>query len=107
MFGETRNHKALSPGDVGTRIEHLMELQDFWNTAYGILTAKNTWHSTVEIERAKQLQTALDLLQNVLEKEYNFTIYAIEINDLPKNAKEIPDAKKDGPTDLGGYRNTV
>ena len=107
MFGESRNHKALSHGDVGTRIEHLMELQDFWSTAYSIMTAKNTWPSTIEIERAKQLQTALDLLQNVLEKEYNFTIYAIEINDLPKNAKEITDAKKDGSTDLGGYRNTV
>ena len=105
MFGKPE--KELKPDDVGTRLSHLMDLQDMWNVSYGILTAPNTWHSKLEKDRAEQLQNALNLLQRYLEKGYNSYHYATEINDLPKNAKEIPDAKKDGPADFDGYRNTV
>jgi hypothetical protein len=94
MIGEpTGGFKSLKAEDVGTRLQHMMDLQDQWSTAYGILTRPG-YHSKWEEDRTKALETALGLLQHHMEAEYNGTTYARTINDLPKNPKEIPDNSK-------------
>lgn len=90
MIGEPRNYKPLHPDDVGTRLEHMMELQNTWNTVYGMLTRPG-YHTALEKERAGQLEIALSLLQHHMEAEYNPTSVAKVINNLPKNPTEITD----------------
>lgn len=86
MLGEFK--RVLKGEDVGTRISHMMDLQDLWATAYGILTRPNLYHTPLEEERAKQLTVALDLLEHHMEAEYNLVSYAKEINDLNKAEKK-------------------
>jgi len=81
MLGEPLGRKALHAEDIGTRIQHMMELQEVWSDCYGILTRPNIYHTQLEEERAKQLNIALDLLQHHLESEYNLTSYAKVINE--------------------------
>jgi hypothetical protein len=81
--------QVLHGDDVGTRLSHMMQLQDLWSTAYSILTRPDLYHTPLEDERAKQLGIALDLLQHHMESEYNLVNYAKTINDLPKGAKDI------------------
>ena len=92
MLGEPTYQKVLHSDDVGTRIEHMMQLQELWSTAYGILTRPSLFHTDLEKARAVQLEIALDLLQHHLEAEYNLASYAREINDPPV----LPPIKKDG-----------
>jgi hypothetical protein len=100
MMGEpTGGFKVLHAEDIGTRIEHMMQLQNTWSTCLGILTRPG-YHSPLEEIRAKELETALDLLHHHLTAEYNETSYAKEINDLPK-------PKKDDPPDSTTYLDTV
>ena len=92
--------KKLNAGDdVGTRLQHMMELQDLWATAYGILTRPDLFHTPLEEERANIIDIALSLLQHHMEAEYNLTSYAKEIN----NAKP----KTDPPDDFVTHRDTV
>lgn len=100
MLGEPLYRKVLHSDDLGTRLQHMMELQDLWSTAYSVLTRPNLYHTDYEKARALSLEIALDLLQNHMEAEYNLTQYAKEINDLPK-------PKKDDPPDITTYRDTV
>jgi hypothetical protein len=88
VIGELLNRKALHAEDVGTRIQHMMELQEVWSDCYGILTRPNMYHTQLEEERAKQLSIALDLLQHHLESEYSLTRYAKVINEVSN--KETP-----------------
>lgn len=81
-----RRYKA---DDVGTRMQHYMELQEMWSTAYEIVTRENVYHTELEKEQASQLTVALTLLQRQLEAEYKSTAYAKEINSLPKPTQEI------------------
>ena len=97
MMGEPTYHKVLHADDVGTRIEHMMQLQDLWSTAYGILTRPG-YHSLLEEIRAKALETALDLLQHHLEAEFNITNYARDINNA---------SQKNPPDDFVTHRDTV
>lgn len=93
--------KKLSGDDVGTRIQHMMDLQDLWSTAYGILTRPDLYHTQLEKERAVYINIALTLLQHHLEAEYNSASYAKEINNVPK-----PDTKNP-PDDFVTHRDTV
>lgn len=79
--------KPFSMDDVGTRLEHLMELHDLWNTMFGILTA-DRWHTAVEIAQAEELEIAIKLLDKHMLFGYSNRKYAQEINSLPKS---IPD----------------
>ena len=92
MLGEPTYRKVLHGDDVGTRLSHMMELQDLWSTAYMILTRPDLFHTDLEKARAITLEIALDLLQHHLESEYNLSSYAREINDPPV----LPPLKKDG-----------
>jgi hypothetical protein len=83
MFDEHSFVKVLHGDDIGTRLSHMMELQDLWATAYGILTRPDLFHTKLEEERAQQLSIALDLLQHHMEKEYNELPYAKEVNNPP------------------------
>lgn len=83
--------KVYSGDDVGSRMLHMMELQDIWSTCYGVLTSPG-WHSAQEKEQAKQIQTALNMLQNFMQVDYKDSTYAKIINNLPK-PDEIGDAQ--------------
>jgi hypothetical protein len=99
MLGEPVYKKVLHGDDVGPRLEHMMQLQDLWSTAYAILTRPNLFHTDLEKARAKQIETALDLLQHHMEAEYNLTQYARAINEISK-------AKKPGdPPDIVTFRD--
>jgi hypothetical protein len=100
MFGEPTYRKVLHGDDIGTRLSHMMELQDLWSTAYGVLTRPYIWHSPLEELRAKEIEMALDLLQHHMEAEYNLTQYAKEINEVSK-------PKKDDPPDTVTFSDTV
>ncbi len=75
--------------DIGTRLEHLADLQELWSFALGIETA-GKYQSEPSMERAERLEGALQLLVAHMLNDYNPTAYAQEINNLPKNAKDIP-----------------
>ena len=81
MLGEPTYRKVLHGDDVGTRIEHMMQLQELWSTAYGILTRPNLFHTKLEQARALQLEIALSLLQNHITAEFDETRYAVVINE--------------------------
>jgi hypothetical protein len=86
MLGEPAFRKALHGDDVGTRLQHMMDLQDVWSVVYGILTTDH-FHTELEKERAGQLKIALDLLQHHMEAEFNTTNYAKVINEgMPKES---------------------
>ena len=102
MMGEPTYRKVLHGDDVGTRLQHMMDLQMLWSDVYGILTRPNLFHTELEQARALQLEIALSLLQNHLESEYNLVQYAKEINDLPK-----PNPKRNPPDDFVTHRDTV
>ena len=101
MLGEPTYRKVLHGDDVGTRLSHMVELYDLWNTAYGILTRPDLFHTDLEKARAVTLELALDLLSHHIESEYNLTNYARTINDLPKPTKHNP------PDDFVTHRDTV
>ena len=97
--------KKLNAEDVGTRIQHMVELHDLWNTAYGILTRPDLYHTDLEKERAKNLQIAIDFLIHHLEAEFNVTPYAKEINSSGPPPMSI--RPKVDPDDFTTHRDTV
>jgi|SRR5271166_6538116 len=93
MLGEPVH--VFSGEDIGTRMEHLMQLQEIWSTCYAVLTQPNVHHSNLEKARALTLEIGLDLLQHHLESWYNHLPYARTINDLPKDATKIPTIERE------------
>jgi len=85
--------KTYSMDDVGTRAEHLADVQDIWSTALSILTI-GTYHSTDEKRQAQELEVALKLLENHMTYNYDQIVYAKVINALPQKAEEIKDDKE-------------
>lgn len=76
--------KTYGMEDIGKRIEHLSDLHDLWSGALAYLTA-GTYHSAREKEQTKELETALNLLENHMMNGFNVTEYAKDINrGLPK-----------------------
>jgi hypothetical protein len=77
-------YKPMSLDDVGTRAEHLMDLQTIWGFAYQMLTT-DIYHTEGEVHQAAELATALDLLTNYMMSGRDLvTLYAKVINDLPR-----------------------
>lgn len=56
--------------DIGTRLQHMVELHELWNVAHEICTRPGLWHSPLEEMRAKELNSALTLLQHHMTAEY-------------------------------------
>ena len=83
--------KTHGMDDVGTRLEHMMDLQDIWSGAYALLTTKG-WHSIHEQVRAIELEEALRLLAYYITSDYSELGIARTINNLPK-AKDLPDVE--------------
>ena len=100
MMGEpTGNYrKVLHAGDVGTRLSHMVELHDLWNTCYGILTRPDLFHTPLEEERAKQLEVAITLLSHHMQAEYNEITLAQEINNIDYNPPMVVRPKKEHGT---------
>jgi len=97
--------KIYSMNDVGRRIDFLMDLHELWSTGLAIVTSINVPHNAMEVERAKELEHALRLLSYHLQNDYDQTPYAVEINELPKHAQDIPDDKIGGKNNAGGESN--
>lgn len=77
--------------DVGTRMQHYMELQDVWSHGLQVLTGPG-WHSQKEQTQAGYIIIALALLQDQLEADYHPTqqkFIAQEINKLEKTDLDI------------------
>lgn len=87
--------KLYSMDDIGSRAEHMADLHDLWSFAYGQLTT-DRYHSGNEDIQAKELEIALNLLVHHMESEYRPTTYAQVINNLPKDAAQIPDDRIGG-----------
>ena len=84
--------RTYGMSDIGTRLEHLADLQDLWGTALCILTT-GTYHNEREIAQAADIEIALKLLENHMANDYNETQYARDFNDLPRNPEDIPKEK--------------
>lgn len=78
--------------DVGTRYLHYVQLIDLFETGLGILK-KLTYTSTLDIERAKELEIAIKLLKKQLDVmgDYDHLETMGIINTIPKNPKDIKD----------------
>jgi hypothetical protein len=84
--------KILRMSDIGTRLDHLMELQELWGTGVAIarrLKDQGSYQSETERKMEEELETALKLLAAHIQKDFPNTDYAREINNLPKNPTDI------------------
>jgi hypothetical protein len=80
--------KLYGMDHVGTRAEHLADLQDLWSFAYSQLIS-DRWHSEGEKHQAAELEVALDLLETHMQSQYRPTANAKVINELPKPPSDI------------------
>jgi hypothetical protein len=99
--------KLYSLDDVGTRGEHMTDLYDVWEFALEILTRAG-WHSGKELDQAQEIKVGLKLLMHHMEAGAPSVVaYAQEINNLPKDAKEIPNDKATDPATFTTHRDTL
>ena len=82
------NIQKYDMSDIGTRLQHLADLQELWSYALGIETA-GKYQTEPSIERAHRLEAALQLLEAHMMNDYSPTTYAQVINSLPRDANEI------------------
>ena len=85
--------KLYDMDDVGTRAEHMSDLQELWSGALCILTT-GTYHNPDEIRQAEEVEIALKLLENHMTHTYSDVKYAKDINDLPIDPRDIKDNKE-------------
>ena len=83
--------------DVGTRLDHLADLQELWSFALSIETM-GQYQTEPSMERAAKLEGALQLLTAHMMNDYSATTYAQEINNLPKDARDIKGPDDDDAT---------
>lgn len=62
--------KKYSMDDVGTRMEHLSDLQELWSSGVDIMM-RGTYHSEREKEQLAKLEAAVHLLENHMMKDYH------------------------------------
>src|ERR1019366_6707363 len=86
----TDNIKLMTGADVGSRLEHLADLQLLWGFGLEILTV-GSYHTEQEVKQAHDLEIALELLEIHISLYYPLTSYAKEVNDLPRSAEDIPE----------------
>ena len=76
---------AIHMEDVGTRLDHLTNLKDIWENALRILNNMNrTYQTPDEIEQKRKIETALEMLNFHMQKDYNELEYRKEINVLKR-----------------------
>ena len=95
LDGEKINHalKTGSMDDVGTRMQHLTELYELWQTGLDVIERFDK-HSPFYEERKKELQHALKLLVYHLEKDYSENSYRQAVDTLPSNREDFKDPEK-------------
>jgi hypothetical protein len=84
--------KTLRMSDIGTRLDHLMELQELWSIGVAIarkLKDQGSYQAETERKMEEELEIALKLLAAHMQKDFPDTDYAREINNLPKNPTDI------------------
>lgn len=91
------NLSKYSMQDVGTRLQHLADLQELWSFALGLETATQ-YQTEPSLERTAKLEAALQLLEAHMMNDYAPTTYAQVINNLPKDAHTIKDPADDDAT---------
>jgi hypothetical protein len=74
--------------DVQTREKTLMELHELWST--GLRLSLQGYQTALDTERAKKLETALEMLEHQLTYGYQDFGYGRVINELPE-AKDLAD----------------
>lgn len=75
----------LNPNDVGTRLQHHIELFEVWNAALEIVKASEARFPTkIGQERIKSLTYAVELMQRMMQMDYNERAYSSEINSIKK-----------------------
>jgi hypothetical protein len=76
--------KELKMTDVGTRLEHIADLKELWETAFHFLSMRNAkYMSQPELDNKAKLEIGLDLLNAHITKDYTEeSEYRREINDL-------------------------
>ena len=74
--------------DVGTRMQHILDLYEMWTTGLDVLERFDK-NPPMYAERKQQLTSALTLLGYVMERHYNDHAYVVTINELPKNPADI------------------
>lgn len=80
----------LKAEDVGTRLEHLMDLQELWSWAWSMRNKANSYYTDLEKEESVKLDNALEMLNHILMGYQGPTSVPAVINALPKDAKDIP-----------------
>lgn len=66
---------------IGTRAEHLADLYDLWSSGHMLFSRKSypTEYETVVMD---ELNTCMRYLAAYMQKDYNASSYAREINNL-------------------------
>lgn len=73
--------------EIGRRIDHLAELHWFWSKGLHVFM-QGEWHSEWEKTKQKELETALNLLENYMMLGFSSADYAKEINRVTELSKE-------------------
>ena len=79
----------LKADDVGTRLEHLMELHDLWGWSLH-MCLRGTFHTDLETAQQAKLECALEMLNHIIMGYQGATDVPSVINSLPRDPKEIP-----------------
>jgi len=72
-----------SMDEVGTRMQFLLELHDYWTTGLDVLQRYNREVSTFEAQKI-ELEAAVKLLCFYMEKPYEEKFYKVTIDDMGK-----------------------
>lgn len=86
----SEKHPLVDHDSVGRRIDLLMQLHKMWSDGLAAMI-RGTYHSEWEIEKIKELEAAIKLLNNYMMLGYSDVEYAHEINKL---AQLSPEDKK-------------
>lgn len=66
------------------RIDYLLDLHDIWSAGLALLTSPG-WHNALELDQAKKLEGALELLGYHLTNAYDPSFLAKQINEGMSN----------------------
>lgn len=77
--------KEIKMSDVGTRLEHLIDLYELWSEGVRILEVSENLHETLFGQtQLNELRTAKQFLWWHMEKDYDRFQYSTVIDRMPK-----------------------
>jgi hypothetical protein len=86
---------SFKADDAGTRIQHLMDLLDTWNTGLSVLTTTefiSKSYPELHKKRVEQLKVAIEMLESNINV---LTGYHNKVSDLREEIDAIPKIKKE------------